>query len=505
MNNTGGYRNDRQDRADNRAQNTAPRGNYSHRNGQAADQQRPAQGQQRPVQGQRPANRPPQPQQQRPSRPQQSGAPVQPRQPSEVRRNTASTSVAPAKRPGKVSKPKKPDSRAVAWVKHIFRLKDDEVVRVRYTEDSGYDYVFLVIVLVLLAFGTIMVYSASYAYSKWKYDDSYYIISRQFMFMAVGLVGMMFTMRLKPDTYRAGAVPLFLVCFFLLCIVPIPGIGRVHGGARRWLSIGFTEIQPSEFMKTGLVFMLAWYIDRYHKRITDLTYRGRASFFGVYVPLAITAVVCLLMVLEKHLSGTIIMFAIGIVLIFVGGANTRPLYVMGAFGVSALAVLAFALPHARQRIEYWLHPELDPQGKGYQTLQGLYAIGSGGFFGVGLGESRQKHLYVSQPQNDFIFTIVCEELGFVGAATVILLFLLFLWRGISIAMKAPDVFSQLVVAGIVSKVVIQAVLNIAVVTKSIPNTGISLPFFSYGGSSLCVLIAEMGIVLSISRYTKQKK
>ena len=268
-------------------------------------------------------------------------------------------------------------------------------MRVRYTEDSGYDYVFLVIVLVLLAFGTIMVYSASYAYSKWKYDDSYYIISRQFMFMAVGLVGMMFTMRLKPDTYRAGAIPLFLVCFFLLCIVPIPGIGRVHGGARRWLSIGFTEIQPSEFMKTGLVFMLAWYIDRYHKRITDLTYRGRASFFGVYVPLAITAVVCLLMVLEKHLSGTIIMFAIGIVLIFVGGANTRPLYVMGTFGVSALAVLAFALPHARQRIEYWLHPELDPQGKGYQTLQGLYAIGSGGFFGVGLGESRQKHLYVS--------------------------------------------------------------------------------------------------------------
>ena len=301
MNNTGGYRNDRQDRADNRTQNTAPRGNYSHRNGQAAGQQRPAQGQQRPVQGQRPANRPPQPQQQRPSRPQQSGAPVQPRQPSEVRRNTASTSVAPAKRPGKVSKPKKPDSRAVAWVKHIFRLKDDEVVRVRYTEDSGYDYVFLVIVLVLLAFGTIMVYSASYAYSKWKYDDSYYIISRQFMFMAVGLVGMMFTMRLKPDTYRAGAIPLFLVCFFLLCIVPIPGIGRVHGGARRWLSIGFTEIQPSEFMKTGLVFMLAWYIDRYHKRITDLTYRGRASFFGVYVPLAITAVVCLLMVLEKTL------------------------------------------------------------------------------------------------------------------------------------------------------------------------------------------------------------
>lgn len=399
---------------------------------------------------------------------------------------------------------RKSKSSAVAFFKKVFRLDESEIQRERVFEDTGYDYVFLVIVLVLLAFGTVMVYSASYAYSNWKYGDSYYIISRQFIFVFLGLIAMLFTMRFKPETYRKYAVIVYLACFFLLCIVPIPGIGRVHGGARRWLSLGFTEIQPSEFMKTGLVLMLAWYFDRYHKRVVDHTYRGRASFFGVYVPLGIVGVTCVLMLLEKHLSGTVIMFLIGMAMIFVSGANLRPIYVLGGIGSTALVAAALILPHAKERVQYWLHPELDPQDKGYQTLQGLYAIGSGGFFGVGLGEGRQKHMFVSQPQNDFIFSIVCEELGFIGAVTVILLFMLFLWRGITIAMRAPDVFSSLVVAGIVCKVVLQTVLNIAVVTKSIPNTGISLPFFSYGGSSLCVLIAEMGIVLSISRYTRIK-
>ena len=258
-------------------------------------------------------------------------------------------------------------------------------------------------------------------------------------------------------------------------------------------------------MKLGLVLVLAWYFDRYYERCVDRTNLIRSSFYGVFTPLAITALACFLVVIEKHLSGTIIMFAIGVLVIFASGS---PLHLLGAGGLLggiAFAIFSFATPYTKRRIDIWLHPELDPQDGGYQTLQGLYAIGSGGLFGEGLGNSYQKHHFVSQPQNDFIFTIVCEELGYIGALAVILLFILLIWRGVVIAMKAPDVFSTITVVGIVGKVAVQTLLNIAVVTNSIPNTGISLPFFSYGGSSLVVLMVEMGIVLSISRYSKQRK
>lgn len=372
-------------------------------------------------------------------------------------------------------------------------------------EQGSYDYVFLIIVLVLLAFGTVMVYSASYAYSKYTYGDSYYLIFRQFIFIIAGFIGMGFAMWFRPEWYKKFAVPIYIVCFLLLCMVPIPGIGAVHNGVRRWINLGFTEIQPSEFMKLGMVMMLAWYFDRYYERITEYKYFGRSSFFGVLVPLVIIGVTCALIIIEKHLSCTIIMFLIGVVVMFVGGANLKLMGILSAIGGVGLLLFGLLTDYTKRRFEIWLHPENDPLNDGYQTLQGLYAIGSGGFFGVGLGESRQKHMYVSQPQNDFIFTIVCEELGFLGAIAVVLLFIFFVWRGIIIAMKAPDTFSSLVVIGIVSKVALQAVLNIAVVTNSIPNTGISLPFFSYGGSSLCILMVEMGIILSISRFSKQKK
>ncbi len=378
-------------------------------------------------------------------------------------------------------------------------LEQRDLVR----EQGSVDYVFLVLVLVLLAFGTIMVYSASYVYSKDEYDDSYYIIFRQFIFIVVGFVGMAFAAWFRPEWYKRFTIPYYILCFFLLCLVPI--IGEVHHGARRWLSLGFTEIQPSEFMKLGLVLMLAWYFDRYYERITDRTNLVRSSFFGSLVPLAITGITCVLVLIEKHLSGTVIMFMIGLIIIFSSGTPLRLMMLLGGAGGIALAIFSIVTDYTKRRIDIWLHPENDPLGGGYQTLQGLYAIGSGGFFGVGLGESRQKHLYLSQPQNDFIFTVVCEELGFLGAIAVVLLFILFVWRGFIIAMKAPDTYSSMVVIGIVGKVAVQSLLNIAVVTNSIPNTGISLPFFSYGGSSLCVLMVEMGIVLSISRFSRQKK
>lgn len=374
-------------------------------------------------------------------------------------------------------------------------------------EKGSIDYIFFVLVLLVLAFGTVMVYSASYAYSKMMYDDSYYIITRQLIFVVVGLIFMAIAAKIPPEFYRKVSVPVFIGCFVLLCIVPIPipGFTMSHNGARRWINLGFTEIQPSEFMKLGLPMMLAWYFDRYYERVVEPTQKIRRYWYGVVTPLFITGMVCVLVLIEKHLSGTIIMAAIGAILVFASGAPMRWAIPGSAGAAGILAILIAVLPHARKRFQVWLNPWLDPKDSGYQTLQGLFAIGSGGLFGEGLGNSYQKHMFVSQPQNDFIFVIVCEELGFIGAVAVIALFALLIWRGLVIAMNAPDVYSQLLVMGIIGKIAIQSVLNIAVVTNSIPNTGISLPFFSYGGSSLVVLLVEMGIILSISRYSKQKK
>ncbi len=398
----------------------------------------------------------------------------------------------------------KQESRLSYWkrVFHVDRtvFEERDIVRV----NGSYDYVFLILVLILLAFGTIMVYSASYAYAKQKYNDSYYIIARQFIFITVGFVAMAVAARMKPEFYRALSVPFYIFCLILLILVPTP-LGVTVNGARRWISIGFTNIQPSEFMKLGLAMMLAWYFDRYYERVTDYTKIWRSIFFGAIVPFAFIGAACILVAIEKHLSGTIIMFLIGIVVIYAGGAPLRVLGLMGGAGALAFGLLALTTDYTRKRLDLWFHPENYPRDGGWQTLQGLYAIGSGGFFGVGLGESRQKHLYVSEPQNDFIFTIVCEELGFVGAIAVVLLFALLIWRGFLIAMKAPDIYSQILVTGIIGKIAVQALLNIGVVTQMLPNTGISLPFFSYGGSSLCILMLEMGIVLSISRFSRQKK
>ncbi len=390
------------------------------------------------------------------------------------------------------------------WLRKTFTV-DKAVIEKRdiVREKGSVDYIFLIIVLLLLAFGTIMVYSASYAYSKTYYNDSYYIIFRQFIFISVGFIGMAIVQLLPPEFYKKASLWYYAGCFLALCAVPI--IGQSHGGAKRWINIGITEIQPSEFMKLGLVMLLAWYFDRYYERISDHSNLARSSFFGVFTPLIITGVTCFLVIIEKHLSGTIIMALIGVIIIFASGAPLRLLWALGGIGGVGLVIFSLVTDYTKRRIDIWFHPEKDPLDAGYQTLQGLYAIGSGGIFGSGLGNGTQKHGFVSQPQNDFIFTIVCEELGYIGALAVIILFMIFVWRGVIIAMKAPDVYSSLLVIGIVGKVALQSLLNIAVVTNSIPNTGISLPFFSYGGSSLVVLMAEMGIVLSVSRYSRQER
>lgn len=403
--------------------------------------------------------------------------------------------------------------RVKRWVKKNYSVDEKavaerEAIRLSLVREKGsIDYVFFILVLLLLTFGTIMVYSASYAFAKTEYGDSYHIIFRQIIFIIVGFIGMAVVANVPPEWFKRLSLPFFLGCLAMLCIVPIPipGFTVVHNGARRWINLGFIEIQPSEFMKLGLAMMLAWYFDRFYERLTPPAKKGDRYKYGVITPLAITGVVCVLVLIEKHLSGTIIMATIGIILIFASGAPSFWMIPGLGIGGGILGILIAILPHARKRFEIWRNPWLDPKNAGYQTLQGLYAIGSGGLFGVGLGNSYQKHLFVSMPHNDFIFVIVCEELGFIGAVGVILLFALLVWRGLIIAMNAPDVYSQLLTIGIIGKIAVQAVLNIAVVTNSIPNTGISLPFFSYGGSSLVVLMVEMGIVMSISRYSKLKK
>ncbi len=381
--------------------------------------------------------------------------------------------------------------------------KDDGLqTLVRYKGSP--DKLFLGLVLILICFGSVMVFSASYAYSMSQDPGNGFIyVRKQIFFVLLGLICMFLATKFDTEVIRTLSPWLYWITMFLLVLVFF--IGSVGGGAKRWLNLGFISIQPSEIAKTTLVLMLAVHMDKYSKIIYDHPDPKERNKYGIFWPLLYIGLACVLVIIEKHLSGTIILFLIGIIVIWAGGASTKFLGAAGGIGIAILSIIAVAVPYMRRRLEIWLNPEKDLTGSGWQTIQGLRAIGSGGLFGLGPANSRQKHMYVSQPQNDFIYSILCEELGYIGAMAVILLFIALIVRGYKIASRAPDPFSSLVVTGIVSKVALQAFLNIAVVTNTIPNTGISLPFFSYGGSSTVVLLAEMGIVLSISRYSRQER
>lgn len=382
-------------------------------------------------------------------------------------------------------------------------VKDNDIVRIKGDMDRS----FLILVIVLICFGSVMVFSASYAYALAKYGNSYYFIEKQIGFVAVGLIGMLVVAHFADYILIKKFTNLYFFTVVAM-LVAVLVFGVAEGEAKRWLFIPGTGfgVQPSEFMKLGLVLILAKYFSDGEKYMFRKTTKWEPVIRRLLIPLAVVIFVCLLVALEKHFSGVIILFIIGIIVIFSAGGQLKYMLGTAAAFVAVIVPAILFVPYAKHRIDIWLHPEnYSTQSDTWQTIQGLNAVGSGGFFGVGLGQSLQKHMFVSMPQNDFIFAIICEELGFVGAVATIGLFIAFLWRGIVIAQKAPDTFSKLVVVGIVSKVAIQAVLNMAVVTNTIPNTGISLPFFSYGGSSLLMLLLEMGIVLSISRYSYQEK
>lgn len=360
------------------------------------------------------------------------------------------------------------------------------------------DLPFLILVLTLVGFGLIMLFSASYAVGGYRFNDPYTYIRPQLLFAAIGLCGMYAASRVDYHIFHKLAWPVFGIALVLLVVVlAMPE----YNGCKRWIVIpGLGTLQPSEIAKFGVVLVFSHIISLNHPRM--------GSFRVGVLPFALVlGVVAVLMLLEPHLSGTVLILGIGAVLMFVGGTGLRWFALAGGGAVGAIAAAVVLMPdlvpYAMDRLNSWLDPFADPLGDGHQTIQSLYAIGSGGALGLGLGNSRQKHLYVPEPQNDFIFSILCEELGFVGACLVLLLFVLLLLRGMTIAARAPDKFGGLLAVGFVVQVALQAALNVAVVTNTIPNTGISLPFFSSGGTSLVMLLGEMGVVLSVSRRGTQ--
>ncbi len=356
------------------------------------------------------------------------------------------------------------------------------------------DLPFLLLVLALVAFGLVMLYSASYAVALYRRNDPYTYIRPQLLYAALGLMAMGIASRVDYHIFHKLAWPVLgLSLVLLVAVLFMPE----YNGCKRWLVLpGLGTLQPSEIAKFAVVLVFAHIISLNHTRMQ--------SFAVGVLPFALVlGIVAALMLLEPHLSGTLLILGIGAVMMFVGGTGMKWFVLAGAGGAAAIGaavvIMPDLVPYAAGRLASWIDPFADPLGDGHQTIQSLYAIGSGGATGLGLGNSRQKHLFVPEPQNDFIFSIVCEELGFVGACAVILLFVLLLLRGVTVAVRAPDRFGALLVVGFVVQVTLQAVLNIAVVTNTIPNTGISLPFFSSGGTSLMMLLGEMGIVLSVSR------
>ena len=369
------------------------------------------------------------------------------------------------------------------------------------------DVPMLLITAALLLFGCVMIYSASYVFAQQHHDESTYFIARHLIFLLLAVAFTAVIVKFcTPLFWKDFSYVFYGISIVLMLLVLTPLGTDLNSGAKRWLNLGFFTLQPSELAKLALVLSLARFMTTHEKKITT-QYRFGGDFrYGVLYPGVFIGVIGVLIALEKHVSGLLIIAMIGVAVMFLGGTKMRWLMGLGGLVVVAGALLILIYPHALARVDTWINIEAaDPLGSAWQTLQGLMAIGSGGLFGTGLGNSRQKYGYVSQPQNDFIFTIVCEELGFIGAILVIGLFVAFVWRGFHIARHAPDKCSALMVYGLTFKVALQVILNIAVVTNSMPNTGISLPFFSYGGTSLMLQIFEVGIILSISRYSSHKK
>jgi len=360
------------------------------------------------------------------------------------------------------------------------------------------DLPFCLLVVLLTAIGLVMLLSASFPSAYYINDDPTHYFVRQGIFAVMGIAAMFLISKINYQRFRGVAKMMLFIAIILLILVVIPGVGITRNNATRWLGIGELTFQPSEIAKVAVVLYFSDSISRKKDRMRSFRY-------GILPYVLILVVMALLMMLEPHLSGAILIMGVGAVLMLVGGINWG--WVFGAVGAAAgmVYVVLFVIGYNTSRITYWLDPWADSQGAGYQLSQSLISIGSGGLLGVGLGKSRQKFLYLPEEHNDFIFAIVCEELGLIGATIIMLLFAALILRGYWIALHARDRFGSLLVVGVTTLIAMQTFLNIGVVTGLLPTTGISLPFFSYGGTALSMQLAEMGIVLSVSRQMKPTK
>ena len=357
------------------------------------------------------------------------------------------------------------------------------------------DLTLLFIVLLLVFIGLVMVYSASHVWAEYKYDDPFFFVKRQLLFAGVGLIFMTFIAFVRYDIWKRYVKIILILCFLLLLLVLVPGIGIVRGGAQSWIGVGAFSIQPSEFMKLGLILFLAYYLTINHRNITSF---GR----GFLWPLILILIVFGLIMLQPDFGTGVVLVITSVLMLFISGTRLTYFIYLSVVGLIGFAMLILSAPYRIKRITAYLNPWEDPLGDGFQIIQSLYAIGPGKLMGVGFGNSLQKFFYLPEPQTDFIFAIIGEEFGFIGGTFVILLFLILCWRGILIAVRAADSFGRYIAFGIITMITVQVMINISVVIGLIPVTGITLPFLSYGGSSLTLTLCSIGLLLNISIYSK---
>ena len=353
------------------------------------------------------------------------------------------------------------------------------------------DLPFLALSILLTALGLVMIFSASYARALYETGDSAYFSKRQLMFAIVGVAAMLVISRMRPELLRKLAFPVLGVSILFLLLVFVPGIGQSENGATRWVRLGFS-FQPSEIAKLGVILSYAAMISAFQEKME--TFRWGIMPFG-----AILLVIIVLLRMEPHNSAIVIITCTAGAMLFLGGVKYRWFVMGGTVMLLGIVVILGAGGYEASRITAWRDPFSDPTDDGYQIIQSLYAIGSGGLLGLGLGQGRQKYLYLPEEHNDYLFSIACEELGLVGAVAILLLYALLILRGYWIAMHVRDRFLSLTVAGITTLTALQVFFNIGVVTNLLPSTGISLPFFSYGGTALLIQLGEMGIILGASR------
>ena len=356
------------------------------------------------------------------------------------------------------------------------------------------DWTLLISVIVISIFGILMIYSASYIWAEYKYGDALKYVKNQSLFFIVGLILMIIISKIDYKIYFKKSNLILLICIVLLILVLIPGIGTVRNGSRSWFGIGSFGIQPSEFTKLGLIIYVSKYLACNEK--------STKKFKGILPILGLLGFIFGLIMLQPDFgTGTIIVMSI-IGLLFVGGVDFKYFIRLGVVGVVGIVGLILAAPYRLSRILSFLNPWSDPLGSGFQIIQSLYAIGPGGLFGYGIGNSRQKHFFLPEPQTDFIFSIISEELGFLGCLVVVVLFIAICYTGFKISKNCDDKFGKYLAFGIIFQIAFQACLNLMVVVGLIPVTGVTLPFLSYGGSSLLITLCSIGIVLNISRYQR---